>query len=201
MILQALVELAKNEKLIADPDFEFKAVGWIVRLDTDGNVLGIDDNRQNLNEGKPDRKGKPQKPKFVGRDVLIPLFPTGRSGTKPKASFLVDMPKFVFGIDPANEAEPETFQPYLQRFRQLVVDCESATSDASVRAVREFLDRVLAGSAIAVLPEGLSPSDLFMFRVGIDETPVHLKPEVVAFWKRVRARHPPQRAPGRDGRA
>ncbi len=51
MILQALVQLAENEKLIADPDFEFKPVAWIVRLKEDGTCIGIEDNRQNLNEG------------------------------------------------------------------------------------------------------------------------------------------------------
>lgn len=190
MILQALVELAENEKLIADPDFEFKPVAWIVRLKSNGTVIAIEENRLNLNEGKKDKKDKPLKAKWVGRDVLIPLFPTGRSGTKPKAAFLVDMAKFVFGREPLEETHDDSLMPYVERFRKSVIDCESATGDASVRAVRLMLDRVLKGEPVATLPAEAGPSDLFMFRIADDAEPVHARPSVKAYWKQVRAEPP-----------
>jgi CRISPR-associated protein Csd1 len=190
MILQALVELAENEKLIADPDFEFKPVAWVVRLDAQGNVLAIEDYRINLNEGQTDRKGKPIKAKWVGRDTLIPLFPTGRAGTKPKAAFLVDMAKFVFGIEPLEETRDAALLAYVERFRQLVIDCETDTNDPAVSAVRKMLDRVLKGEAVATLPADAGPSDLFAFRVGEDAEFVHQRPSVVVHWKQIRAAPP-----------
>jgi CRISPR-associated protein Csd1 len=190
MILQALVRLAENEKLIADPDFEFKAVAWIVRLKDDGTVIAIEDNRQNLNEGLKDRKDKPLRPKWVGRDVLIPLFPTGRAGTKPKAAFLVDMAKFVFGREPLEEANDGSLMPYVERFHKLVADCGAATNDPAVAAVEKMLDRVLAGESVATVPADAGPSDLFMFRVGDDALPVHARPSVMAYWKQMRAAVP-----------
>lgn len=190
MILQALVQLAENEKLIADPDFEFKAVAWIVRLKPDGTVIAIEDNRFDLNAGVVDRKGKPVKPKRIGQDALIPLFPPGRSGTKPKAAFLVDMAKFVFGRDPQAESDDGSLMPYVERFRKNVLDCEAATDDDSVAAVRRMLDRVLAGEAVAELAADVGPSDLFMFRVGGDAEPLHGRPDVMAYWKRLRAATP-----------
>lgn len=197
MLLQSLVQLAENEKLIGDPDFEFKPVAWVVRLKEDGSVIAIEDNRINLNEGQTDKRGKPVKPKWVGRDVLIPLFPTGRAGTKPPASFLVDMAKFIFGIDPGKESgEPAKLRAYIERFRERVSDCEAATGDSSVAAVRAMLDRVLAREPVAKLAEDAGPSDLFMFRVGQDPVPVHSRPDVITYWKHCRA------APNaRDGEA
>jgi CRISPR-associated protein Csd1 len=190
MILQALLQLAKDEKLIADPDFEFKSVAWVVRLDDEGHVLAIEDNRENVNEGHTDRKGKPVKPKWVGRDVLIPLFPTGRAGTKPKAAFLVDMAKFLFGREPLEELNDGSLLPYVERFRQLIFGCENATNDPAVVAVRKMLDHVVAGEAVSELPKDAGSSDLFMFRVGEDPVPVHARPEVLAYWKRLRATPP-----------
>lgn len=195
MILQALVQLAENERLIADPDFEFKPVSWIVRLRAAGTVITIEDNRLDLNAGVTDKKGTPIKSRWFGRDVLIPLFPTGRSGTKPKAAFLVDMAKFVFGRDPQEDAHDGSLLPYVERFRKNVLDCEDATADPSVAAVRRMLDRVLAGEAVAELSEDVGPSDLFMFRVGDDAEPVHARPSVVAYWKQLRAA-PPAAAEG-----
>lgn len=187
MILQALVQLAENEKLIADPDFEFKSVAWVVRLKEDGTVVAIEDHRLDLNEGKTDKKGKQIKPKWIGRDVRIPLFPTGRSGTKPKAALLVDMAKFVLGVEPLKETNEGSLDAYVDRFRQQVADCEAATGDSSVATVRKMLDRVLSGEAVASLPADVGPSDLFMFRVAADAMPVHARPDVEAYWKRVRA--------------
>lgn len=190
MILQALLQLAGNEKLIAHPDFEFKPVAWIVRLKPDGTVIAIEDHRLNLNEGKTDKKHKPIKAKWVGRDALIPLFPTGRSGTKPKAAFLVDMAKFVFGLEPLAESNDGSLMPYVERFRKQVIDCEEATGDPSVQTVRLMLDRIVAGDAVTSLPTDAGPSDLFMFRVGDDAEPVHGRASVMAHWKRLRAASP-----------
>jgi CRISPR-associated protein Csd1 len=188
MILQALIQLAENEKLIADPDFEFKPVAWVVRLKDDGGLIAVEDNRINLNEGQTDKRGKPVKPKWVGRDVLIPLFPNGRAGTKPPASFLVDMAKFIFGIDAGKEtSDPGKLRLYVERFRQRVADCEAATADPSVAAVRGMLDRVLSGELAVKLSDETGPSDLFMFRVGRDDVPVHAMPAAVAYWKQCRA--------------
>jgi CRISPR-associated protein Csd1 len=187
VILQALVQLAKKERLIGDPDFEYKAVAWIVRLRDDGTVITIEDNRVNLADGQLDKKGKPVKPRWVGKDALIPLFPTGRSGTKPKASFFVDMAKFIFGRESPDTPNDGSLVPYVERFRKLVADCEGATSDAAITAVRLMLDQTLNSRLLVNLPAEVGPSDLFMFKVGSDAEPVHARPCVVAFWKQLRA--------------
>ncbi len=80
MILQALHRLAEAEALIGDPDFERKPVSWVVELTEHGELIQIAPHRINLNENQTDKKGKPLKPKWVGKSEEIPLQPGRTSG-------------------------------------------------------------------------------------------------------------------------
>jgi CRISPR-associated protein Csd1 len=193
VILQSLVQLAKTEKLIADPDFELKPVAWIIRLKGDGTLVGIDDHRIDLNTGQVDKRGKPVKPKWVGRDVLVPIQAIRTSGDA--AAFLVDKAEYVLGVDPAGKREPEKLLKRLLLFYQSADGAAAASGDAGLRAVVAFGKKLATRTTddrTKLLPKDCGPSDLFMFKIGTADAPAHLAPAVQAYWKG-------QRTPTGDG--
>ena len=105
MILQALHKLAEVETLVGDPDFEFKPVSWVVILREDGTLVQIADNRRNARDGQIDKKGRPLKAKWEGRDVEVPRQPGRTSGDL--AFFLVDKAEYALGVDPAGKRPPQ----------------------------------------------------------------------------------------------
>lgn len=179
MILQALYELAQAEELIGDPDFEYKPVSWVIRLREDGTLVNIEDHRRDMNEGKTGKGGKPVKPKWTGKDELVPVQPIRTSGDL--AFFLVDKAEYVFGIDPAGGRSAAKLTARGGLFREAVETCTAESDDAGVRAVATFL-RSLAEGKKAHFPEDAAANELFAFKVG--EGPfVHLRPAVKAWWK------------------
>ena len=180
MILQALVQLAENEKLIADPDFEFKPVAWVVRLKEDGTLITIDDNRENLYEGQLDRKGKSVKAKWVGRKALVPIQFVRTSGDA--AFFAVDKSDYVFGVTAAKPNRLNLFYDQLSR-------CLTATDDPSVKAAVAF-GKSLANrppdTRAALLPKDLVAGDLIAFRVDSNAVLLHDRSAVTAYWKSMR---------------
>lgn len=187
MILQALVELATNEKLIADPDYEFKPASWIIRLDEQGNLLGIEDNRVNTCEGKTDRKGKPLKARWAGRDTLVPIQAIRTSGDA--AAFMVDKAEYVLGVAIGGDRPVEKLSNRLSLFYAALERCAQATADPQVHAAVAFGRRLQSMSPAersALAPAELGPSDLLMFRVGANQDPLHLQSAVKAYWKQLR---------------
>lgn len=187
MILQALVQLAEIEHLIGDPDFELKPVAWIVRLRSDGTIIHIEDNRKNLNEGKTDRKGKVLKAKWVGNNALIPLQGLRTSGDAE--AFMVDKAEYVLGVDPSGARPEAKLLNRLKLFYGAVERCAADTSDEEVHAVAVFgrwLIELSLAERTALAPADWGPADLIMFRVGEGGEPVHLRPAVKAYWKKLR---------------
>src|SRR5689334_22213978 len=88
MILQALYQLALDERLVADPAFERRPVPWLVVVSERGQLLGIISTRSASGQKKKDR----------GKIFRIPRQQPGRSGTKPPPEFFVDNAAFVFGL-------------------------------------------------------------------------------------------------------
>ena len=180
MILQALVELAKNERLISDPDFEFKPVAWIVRLKGDGSFIEVEDNRQNLKDGQTDKKGKPIKPKWAGRRMLVPIQSVRTSGDV--AYFAVDKADYVFGTNPEKPDRLRLFYDQIDR-------CAKATDDVSCAAVNSFgqwLHGQSLEARVALLPHDLIAGELIAFRIGNDPTELHGRAAVRAYWKGLR---------------
>lgn len=175
MILQALVQLADNEQLVPDPDFEIKPVSWVIVLKADGSLVQIESRRTDVNEGTK------RKPKWVGNPMLVPR-QFYRSGTKPGAYFLVDNAKFVFGRALGKaQFEDQQGHDYSQRFRSLIERCFEVTRDPHLSAVVKFLD-FPTGSDQLPLPEEAQANDMFAFQVGTGE-PVHLRQAVKEWWK------------------
>jgi len=180
MILQALVELANNEKLIEDPDFEFKPVAWIVRLKEDGSLIEVEDNRQNLKAGQTDKNGKPIKPKWAGRRMLVPIQSVRTSGDA--AYFAVDKADYVFGTNPEKPNRLQLFYDQIDR-------CAKTTGDLSSTAAVSFgkwLQTQTLAIRTALLPHDLIAGDLIAFRIGNDPTELHSREAVRAHWKGLR---------------
>lgn len=177
MILQALCALADREGLVADPDFEYRPVAWIVRVRQDGKLLGIESTHQQpTTVGRRTATPRP-------RSFLVPRRVTGRTGTRAPADFLVDNAKYVFGRGIAATAFEAEWEEKSELFRTKVSECANTTRDDGAVAVATLLTEVRDGKQNIVLPQGLKSNDLFSFALGTDVELVHLRPAVRQYWK------------------
>lgn len=183
MILEALCRLAEQEDLMSDPDFELKPVAWVVRVDDGGRLLGIEGTHY-----LPEPTGT-RSPKEQVKSMRIPRQPTGRSGTKAPAAFLVDNAKYVFGRSTKDKQfRLEEGREKSGWFRDRIAACAVATSDVGVIAVLEFLDRVRSGALSLELDEKCKSNDLFAFIYAPDQDRlVHERPALREYWKAERA--------------
>jgi CRISPR-associated protein Csd1 len=179
MILQALYHLAQSENLMADPDYEPKPVAWLVRIDREGKLLGIEGTHY-----LPPQEGK-RKPKPVAKKFAVPKQPTGRSGTKAPPCFLVDNAKYVFGLPTKDKSFPEQEgREKSSWFRELITHCAEATRDEGAKAILALLDEVAKGKQMVTLPEQCVSNDLFAFIFAPDvDLLVHERPKVREYWK------------------
>lgn len=193
MILQALYDLAQRERLMEDPDFEWKPVAWLVLVGRNGELLGIH-STHTIPEGD-EGKGK-KKPKPRPKSFPVPREPGRTSGDR--AFFLYDKAEYLLGLDP--EPEPAKRRPVeklasrLALFRERAEECLAATGDEGVRAVCLFLERNARGELAVALPEGCVSNDLFAFIYHPDgDRLVTSRPKVQEYWRDLRAR---EEAPG-----
>jgi CRISPR-associated protein Csd1 len=185
VILQSLHELAQLEKLIDDPDFEYKPLSWAIRLREDGSLVKIEDLRSDLNAGTN------RKPRYAGKKELVPFQAVRTSGDR--AYFLVDKAEYIFAVDPATGLPGPRSLQRAKLFRDGVEACCTETHDAAVGAVVKFLRSLVQqpdDGLLAREAKDVAPNDLFAFRVGTDDW-VHLRPAVHAYWKRQRSPAPP----------
>jgi CRISPR-associated protein Csd1 len=182
MMLQALCRLADSERLIDDPDFEYKPISWVISLDRVGNLIGIADQRRNVNEGTK------KKAKWEGTPVLVPRQPIRTSGDA--AFFLVDKSEYVLGLDPTGERAADHLAKRVKLFRDQIAECSDATQDPSVGAIVQFIDSLTAYRERLqqdATEMQWAPNDLFGFRIGLESEFVHRRTAVREFWKRRRA--------------
>ena len=165
-----------------DPDFEPKDVPWIIRLSRDGKLLKITDTRFEV-----PAEGRKRKPQRKAKSFPVPRRPTGRSGTKAPAAFLVDNTKYVLGL-PTNDKSfsVEEGQEKSSWFRAMIVQCADETNDEAVRAVATFLEDVAQGRTMISLPDECRSNDLFAFAFGSDSELIHERPSVRDYWKALR---------------
>ncbi len=183
MILQALYRLARAEELVGDPDFEVKAIAFLVRVGGDGRLLGIQDTRS-----VPATEGK-GKPRPVAKRFEVPREQARTSGDR--AFFGFDKAEYTFGLDP--NPEPEKRRPAdklaarFALFRERLAECAAATGDPGVKAVWAALEAVAHGEQAVELPADCAPNDLFAFVWAPDvDRLVTDRPAVRAYWKRLR---------------
>lgn len=191
MILQALYQLAQEEGLAEDLDFQMVPVGYVIAL---GNGTSTLIPRM---DPPPDRKGKSK-----AAPMRIPRQEGRTSGDK--AYFLVDKADYVFGWGPSEKQTTAKLQNRSQLFRERVELALNAQRPGSLEAkalqvVLDFLD-LPEDQRIAPLLAHLGPtptdasrkelaSALFAFQytpAGPD--PVHLLPGIQVFWRAQRER-------------
>jgi CRISPR-associated protein Csd1 len=191
LILQALYDLARDEGLMEDPDFEWKPVAWLVALGGSGNLLGIQGTHTIQETDEPEEGKKKKKPKPRPKNFAVPREPGRTSGDR--AFLLYDKSEYALGLDPepdpAKRRPPEKLASRLALFRDRAEACLAATGDDGVRAVCAFLDRLQRGEIRVELPEGCASNDLFGFVLWNDrERLVTSLPLVQDYWRSLRAR-------------
>ena len=160
MILQALHALAEAERLVGDPDYEWKAVPWLIRVDADGRLLGIEDTRTT----PPAEEGSRRKPRPVAKRFLVPRQAPSRSGKKPPAEFLVDNASFVFGADFDDKGtDEEELRRRAAAFRAKLERCAQETEDRGMRAILCFLEDFATGHQPINRPDRYEKGDRFTF--------------------------------------
>lgn len=177
MILQSLYELAQRERLVEDPDFEPKPVAYVVRVGSDGRLLGF----QSTKEVEPvEGKGK-RKPQARAKVFDVPREPSRTSGDR--ANFLIDKAEYVFGIDPTGERPADKLATRRALFRERVAACARATKDEGAAAVLRFLDAQAEGSVSVTLPEDCAANDLFALAFDLDDGFVVHRPAIRGYWR------------------
>jgi CRISPR-associated protein Csd1 len=178
-MLKALYDLAMREKLVSDPDYEWKPVAWLVRVDTNGNLLGIQGTHY-----LPQARTK-KKPKPIPKSFLVPRQPVRTSGDQ--TFFLVDKAEYVLGIDPSKQRDPKRLRRRAELFREETRRCAEGTTDEGARAILTLLSAVAEGHLTIVLPEDCAPNDLFAFVLSSDEDQlISSRPRIREYWRRFR---------------
>jgi CRISPR-associated protein Csd1 len=184
MILQALYQLAQDERLVADPDYERKPVAWLVVVNEAGHLVRIIGTRTESENGRKDR----------GKVFRIARQLPSRSGTKPPPEFFADNAAFVLGLgtkDKLVQTVKDRAKAEARRnsFRGAVAQCAAATGDEAARAVLSFLDAVCAGDIKIELDPETQSNDLFAFVYGPDEDRlVTDRPKIERYWRGIRQR-------------
>lgn len=179
MILQALMRLAENEKLVEDPDYEFRRISWQIDISTTGKLLGIHSFRIDLNVGSK------RKAKYVGRWSPVPKQPTRTSGAK--SFFLIDKAEYVLGLDPTGKRKTSELEERHRLYVEQVHAFFERTKCKLADAILKFLASIETHRATIksdLLYEQIEPNDLFGFAVKGDW--VHLDDTVKKYWSLLR---------------
>lgn len=195
MMLQALYELALRESLLDDPDFEKRAVSFLVRVDADGGFRGLQATWDDRGKGIP--RSVPRAPL---RTVAV------------ASGFLVDNAQYVFGMMKKADREKLKDAKEIKKksdrnaecataFRGLVAEAASRTGDEGLIGVQRFLgrweeqrQRVLDAAPPAPAKKGQQPKayewtgdEVIAFGLDSDdESLVHDREAVRAWWRGAR---------------
>ncbi len=179
MILQALHQLAVREGLLRNPDYEPKPVAWLIRVNREGRLLGIEGTHT------PVEDARTKQLRSLPKMYSVPRQPVRTSGDR--AFFLVDKAEYVLGIDPVGNRSASKLEKRAQLFRKEVAACAEATGDEGVLAVLKFLDELGSQGPIA-LDDETRGNDLFAFVYSPDvDLLVSNRPVVREFWSAQRA--------------
>lgn len=189
MILRALWDLARQEKLVDDPDYEWKPLAWIIHLGSDGEYLGLTGTHSLALEEAVKSSPRPEAKAF-----RIPRRLPSRSGSSPQPEFFVDNALYVFGLntkDKQTAAEKAALRAC--SFRNFVAECAQATDDEGTLAVVAFLDAHRAGKVEITLPPETLSNETFGFALYPNlGTLISDRPSVESWWRERRNRHGPE---------
>ena len=177
MILGSLVELAKSEKLLTNPDYEPKPVAWILVVEDGGKFVNT------VPTAGEAAQGKEAKAKIFS----IPRR-TGRT-SRASADFLVDKSEYVLGVEPDGKRSEDDLRIRLGLFRGAVRDALAPTGLPALAAVCAFLDsETERGRAIeSVAAQEYRSNDLFAFQ--FHGVLVQDLPEIQTYFSRMRRRN------------
>lgn len=175
MMLRALYDLAQRLNLLESPDYEKKKVDLFLRIDENGRFLSLEPAGDKVGRGKP---------------IDVPRLPNRTVGVK--AGLLFDNAKYVLGVS-NEEGKADRLDRCTAAFREEVGAAAEQTQDIAVLAVQKFLDQLpeQRASILSKYPFGSSSdwtgSENIAFRFDPDESLVHARPSVVAYFASKRA--------------
>jgi CRISPR-associated protein Csd1 len=178
MILRALhqyYERLAAEEEVPEFGFSMENVGFVVKIDKDGNLLGVDDIRQG--EGSK------------ARPVLLEIPYTNKVNVRAaniEPNFLVDKAAYLLGKDDKTKRErlPECYKSFVSLIRTVLC----STDDEAARAVQKFYESWSPDEAPKKLrywDEIASDKAGFIaFRLGDEKQYIHSRPEVRNAWQK-----------------
>jgi CRISPR-associated protein Csd1 len=185
MILKALYDLAQREELVPDPDFEIKPVSWIIRVGSNGRLLG---NIEPLKQAEKLPEGPKKKPRMLGVPKLVPKQLPSRSGKHPPAEFFVDNPLYVLGKSiPAEKYKPLICKTRQDLFADRIKRCAEESGDKAVKDCALFLQKYARGELEVTISSEMKGNDLIAFSYQMEESFAHQRPAVVEYWRKINA--------------
>jgi CRISPR-associated protein Csd1 len=180
MILRTLVDLAKREGLVDDPDYEPKPVRWVVTLGAGGKFLGVAPNEAIDDRTKKSKPGVMQVPRSAVRT----------SGSA--AAFLVDKAEYALGFDPDDNPKKVTKLPihnglFAERVESAL---KLAPDEVGLQAMLAFLRNADDKSrCAAAVRDRVVGNDLFAFAYLHDDgslSRIHDRESVREAWRQMR---------------
>jgi CRISPR-associated protein Csd1 len=175
MMLRALYELAQREGLLADPDFEQRAVHYLIVVGPKGEFRSL--------IPRLDERGRPAA-------FLAPR--TAHHTNRVEAGFLLDNAKYVLGLGNADGEHPERDEECAEAFAAEAARVAEVTKDDGAIAVDAFLRRreVHLPAILQARPRNeWAGNELITFALDSDGTaPVFGRVPVVAEWRSLRGR-------------
>jgi CRISPR-associated protein Csd1 len=174
MILTALKELAEQEELLQNPDYQPAGVRWLITLNADGAPLG----------GMRDTLTKPSTGKGKAVPGTFDVPKRSKRTTQDLPEFMVDKAEYVLGW-----AESPAQEKRGRRRHQLYVEeverAFAGTNDEALGALVKFLQGFNSGQVTLARPEELAAGDLIGFQYFPDPDVSRLlsdRPAVAAYW-------------------
>jgi len=182
MILRTLVDLAKRERLVDDPDYERKEVRWVIYLGPGGKFLGVTPNEVIDDRTKKSKPGAMQ----------VPCSAVRTSGSS--AFFLVDKAEYALGFDPDAKPRKVSKLPLHNKLfcDQVETALKFSSDDPGLLATMAFLrnDDEKAQCIAAVRGRAVS-NDLFAFAYrpadGSPSSRIHDRDAARFAWRQMRA--------------
>lgn len=173
-MLKHLYDLAIAEKLLDDPNYEWKSVRYFIDLGANGSVNIVD------------RKDGDQTP-----TLRIPLRIGRSSGVV--ANFLVDNVKYVFGWHPEKEKDASKASEAFKAKIEEAVNATTGEVKVALQAILTFLnlpltqriaplEKLMGNGASKEIIKSVGSADYAFRYLPYAAAPIHLYPEVEAYW-------------------
>lgn len=172
MLLQALKAYAEEKRLAEDPAFETAKVDVLIKIDADGQFLGLV-----KTEGRSVKRGK--KENAQPKEFAVPKVGARSSATESRPSLAVD--SFPYVVGPGTNAKEERHH---KAFRLLIEQAAEATGDEALRACVRFYGLEASVEALRRAAETLKGTERLGFALDSDAGRAVFEREAVkAYWR------------------